>query len=77
MYSINDEIMKVKTDIEEVTRRIESLDVNDPNNRFKIPSAKSELRILEAKLEGLQQLKEYQEKNSLVKKKTFPGNNKK
>jgi hypothetical protein len=53
MITRQDEIHMIKLSIKRAKEELELLDPNDENNRFKIPNKKSEIRILEAKLEQL------------------------
>ncbi len=64
MYTVDGEILMLKRKILRLREQLLSYDINDPNNRFKIPSTKDELRILETKVEKLEK-----EQKKLTKKK--------
>ena len=53
MLSIEDEIFMVKHAIERKKEELEKIDKADPNNRFKYANVKSELNILNQKLNNL------------------------
>ena len=55
MYTVDGEILMLKREILRLREQLLSYDINDPNNRFKIPSTKDELRILETKIEKLKE----------------------
>ena len=67
MYTIDGEILKIKKEIEELKAKMELLDINDPNNRFKYPNMKSELRILYDKLDKLLEEKNNSNTNGITK----------
>ena len=73
MYTLDGEILRIKNEIKQLKEEIDSLDTDNPDNRFKIPSKKSELRILYQKLDTL-----LEEKNNNTQvKRLIPNNPKK
>lgn len=69
MLSVDDEIRMTKLMLKKAREKLDLMDPNDANNRFKIPNQQSEIRILENKLEQLEEQKNPKIKNT--KRKVF------